>query len=78
MTAHDVDDATPCCLPRTRTGAGVTTAGADPGFWKGGGPTMEDSEMSRRSRQGDAEGVAGAECERGGVKPPLTGEVVVW
>ena len=28
------------------------------------GPTMEDSEMSRRSRRGDAEGVTGGECER--------------
>ena len=26
---------------------------------------MKDSEMSRRSRRGDAEGVAGGECERG-------------
>ena len=30
-----------------------------------GGPTMKDFEMSRRSRLGDAEGVAGGECERG-------------
>ena len=41
-------------------------SGADPGFWKEGGPTMKDSEMSRQSRRGDAEGVAGGECERGG------------
>ena len=30
-----------------------------------GGPTMEDSEMSRQSRRGGAEGVAGGECGRG-------------
>ena len=26
---------------------------------------MKDSELSRRRRRGDAEGVAGGECERG-------------
>ena len=31
---------------------------------KGGGSTMDGLEMSRRSRTGDAEGVAGGECER--------------
>ena len=41
------------------------SSGADPGFWKGGGSTMKDSEMSWRSQRGDAEGIAGRECERG-------------
>ena len=45
----------------------------DPGFWKGGGgPTMKDSEMSRQSRRGDAEGIVEGECERG--LNPLAGE----
>ena len=37
---------------------------ADPEFWEGG-PTLKNFEMSLRSRRGDAEGVAGEECERG-------------
>ena len=32
---------------------------------RGVGPTMKDSEMSWRSWRGDAEGIAGGECERG-------------
>ena len=32
---------------------------------KGRGPTLEESEMRRHSRRGDAEGVPGVECERG-------------
>ena len=46
-------------------------ARAEPGFWKGGA-TEEDVEMSGRSRQGDAEGVAGAECD--GCKAPMSME----
>ena len=38
-------------------------AGADPGFWKGEGPTLEGFEMSRRNRRGDPEGDAGEEGE---------------
>ena len=34
---------------------------------RGWDPTLEESEMSRRSRWGDAESVAKEECERGGV-----------
>ena len=69
-------DAELCLLP----GKMVTTSyssssryhpGADPGFWKGGGPTMKDSDMSRWSRRGDAEGVAGGVWK--GVKRPLAG-----
>ena len=42
-------------------------------FGKGrGGPTMKDSEMSRRSWRGDTEGIAGGECERG-LNPLLLG-----
>ena len=43
----------------------MTLSGADPGFWKGGGPTLEDFEMSQCSRRGDSEDIVGGECERG-------------
>ena len=38
----------------------------------GKSPTLDDFEMSRRRRRGNAEGVAGGECEKG-LNPPLTG-----
>ena len=36
----------------------ICPVGEDPGFWKAGDPAMDDFEMSRQSRRGDAEGVA--------------------
>ena len=39
----------------------------------GGGLTLEAFEMSRQRRWGNAEGVAGGECERG-LKPLSLGE----
>ena len=35
---------------------------------------MKDLGMSRRNWQGDAEGIAGGACDRGGGKSPVTGE----
>ena len=66
-----------CCAWLSRSSATVGESGQDnlcqkktlqgriQDFGKGGCPTMEDSEMSRQSQQGGAEGVAGGECERG-------------
>ena len=49
----------------------MDNSGANPGFWKGVVPTLDDFEIGRHSRRGNAEGVAGGQCERG--LNPLTG-----
>ena len=61
----------------SKTWLGAVIPKADPGFWKGDGSTLEDSEMSRHSRRGDVEGIAviagGRVYVWEGVKPPITG-----
>ena len=47
-------------------------SGADPGFWKVGGATLENFQLSRRSRRGNTEGIAGGECEKGGGLNPIS------